>query len=77
MCPADRCSSRMPSSKTAHEVELKIYPGAHHCFDWAGIDTTFFGHRLKYDPEAASDAVVRVRKFLGKYLAKGAPEPVH
>ncbi len=67
-CPAGRCSSRMPSGKTAYEVVLKIYPQAYHCFDWAGIDRIFSGHRLKYDPEATADAVVQVREFLAKYL---------
>jgi dienelactone hydrolase len=67
-CPTDKCSSVMPSGKAAHEVILKIYPEAYHCFDWKGMDKVYKGHRLLYDPAAAADAIVKVQNFLEKYL---------
>lgn len=67
-CPASRCEFLMPSAKTAHEVKLKIYPQATHCFDWEGIDMSKDGHRLLYNPEAAKDAGEQVRNFLKKYF---------
>jgi dienelactone hydrolase len=52
-----------------HEVILKVYPGATHCFDWEGYSRRTVGGRLmEYDPAAATDANARVRDFLGKYL---------
>lgn len=52
-----------------HEVILKVYPGATHCFDWEGYTRRISGGRmLEYDPAAAADANVRVREFLGKHL---------
>jgi len=67
-CPARLCSSRMPAKKTEHEIILKIYPGAYHCFDWKGVDLEYMGHRLLYNPAASTDAQVRVREFLAKHL---------
>jgi len=67
-CPADRCSSVIPSRKASHEVILKIYPEAYHCFDWKGMDRVYKGHRLLYDPAAAADAIVQVQNFLEKHL---------
>ncbi len=67
-CPAYYCSAKMPSGKSDHEVSLKIYPEASHGFDFEGIDLTVEGHRLLYDPIAASDAIDRVKKFLAKHL---------
>ena len=67
-CPARLCSSKMPVEKTAHEIILKIYPGAYHCFDWEGVDLEFVGHRLLYHPSASVDAQVRVKEFLAKHL---------
>lgn len=66
--PADRCSSAIPKENTDHEVILKIYPGAHHCFDWPGKNVSAYGHRLKYSPKAAKDSIKQVKKFLDKYL---------
>lgn len=67
-CPARLCSSRMPAKKAEHEIILKIYPGAYHCFDWKGVDLEVRGHRLLYHPVASADAQVRVREFLAKHL---------
>ena len=67
-CPAQMCFLRMPSGKTTHEVTLKIYPQAYHCFDFEGIDTSKEGHRLLYNPEAANDAIEQVKQLLAKYV---------
>lgn len=67
-CPAYLCSAEMPSGESDHEVSLKIYPGVYHGFDFEGKDLTIEGHRLLYDPIAASDAIEQVKKFLSKYL---------
>ena len=67
-CPAGMCQMRMPSGTTTHEVTLKIYPQATHCFDFEGIDTSKEGNRLLYNPEAANDAIEQVKQFLAKYV---------
>lgn len=59
---------RMPLRKTRDDMIVKIYPGAYHCFDAEGVDMEYMGHRLRYCPEASSDAVFQVRTFLAKYL---------
>ncbi len=52
-----------------HDVILKVYPGAHHIFDIAGVDSLWRGHYvMRYHPEAAEDAMKRVRAFLAKHL---------
>ena len=68
-CPARNCSMSIPPGlKGEHEIILKIYPGVSHCFDCEGINENYLGHRLVYDPVAASDAIIQVRKFLAKHL---------
>ncbi len=66
--PAALCKERIPSGKTRHEVILKVYPGAYHCFDAEGVDTNYMGHRVQYDPAAAADAIAQVKTFLTKHL---------
>jgi len=58
----------MPSGKTTHEVSLKVYPQAHHGFDFEGLDADREGHRLLYNQAAANDAIEQVRKFFEKHL---------
>ncbi|MGV7224784.1 MAG: dienelactone hydrolase family protein [Nitrospinales bacterium] len=67
-CPADLCSKNMPPSETEHEAILKIYPGAYHDFDSEGVDEVYEGHMLRYDQEAAEDAINQVKSFLAKHL---------
>ncbi len=66
---AQNCADNVPEkTKTGHEVVLKVYTGAHHFFDVTGLNMTFYGHQLKYNRSAASDAEVQVKDFLAKYL---------
>jgi len=55
LCPAAFCKNTMPSSKTRHEVTLKVYPGERHGFDHT-------------KSEAAAAAIHQAKKFLDKYL---------
>ena len=66
--PVGRCTSMTLSGDPLPEYELVVYPGATHAFDWPAAPETYFGHHLRYDPEAAADAYKRVRDFLGKHL---------
>jgi dienelactone hydrolase len=69
--PADSCEAmkKFWSKKGAkNELILKIYPGAYHGFDAEGLDETYRGHRMKYDPNAASDAIMQVKDFFEKHL---------
>jgi hypothetical protein len=50
---------KIPSGKPAHEVILKLYPGAYQGFDLEGVDE--FGlqrYRWLYNPGAAPDAII-------------------
>jgi dienelactone hydrolase len=67
-CPSARCKTLVTSNNSQFEIALKIYENANHCFDWEGMDIVYQGHTLKYNPEAAKDAVSRVQNFLSKYL---------
>ena len=65
------CARYLAKLGPDHDVTLKIYPGAHHVFDIAGVDLLWRGHFvMRYDREAADDAVKRIRAFLGKHLGQ-------
>jgi dienelactone hydrolase len=66
--PAKRCKLPLSPDHDAFEVKLKIYKGAYHCFDMKGVDKTYNGHRLLYNPEAAEDSIIQVKNFLAKHL---------
>ena len=66
--PPAGCAAQLAMNKRVSKVTLKIYRGAYHGFDWPGLDFSLRGHRLLYDPAAAADADVRVRKFLNTYM---------
>ena len=61
--PAARCRG-MRVKPTSRDYELVIYPDATHSFDINGIDTLYYGHRLKHHPAAARDSVKRVLSFI-------------
>jgi hypothetical protein len=60
---------KMPSGKPAHEVILKLYPGAYQGFDLEGVDEfRLQRYRWLYNPGAAADAIIQVREFLSKHM---------
>ena len=66
--PADQCKNLKLEPETNNEVNLKVYPNAHHGFDLEGVDIEVEGHQIKYDPAATKDAIVQVKNFLAKHL---------
>ena len=66
--PASRCKEAHSKVKGDYEVDLKIYPEAYHWFDLDGIDQQLLGHTLRYNANAANDAVMKVQQFLGQVL---------
>jgi len=53
-------------------VKFIVYPGAYHSFDGpaVGDGREMFGHKLKYDPQAAKDANAELREFLRQQLTR-------
>lgn len=66
--PASRCKETLSKVKSDYTVDLKIYPEAYHWFDLEGIDQQMLGHTLRYNSDAASDAIMKVQQFLGQNL---------
>ena len=66
--PASRCEETLSKAKSDYEIDLKIYPEAYHWFDLEGIDQQMLGHTLRYNADAASDAIMKVQQFLGQNL---------
>jgi dienelactone hydrolase len=70
--PASRCVEMVPKEQATSDVTLKIYPSAYHGFDSFGANTNVRGssgmHHLQYQPEAATDSLIRVQAFFEKYL---------
>ena len=67
-CPSVLCEILLPTKDLQHELTLKIYKNAYHCFDLEGIVTAYAVHRLEYNPEAAKDAIKQVKSFFKRYL---------
>ena len=70
-CPAELCQNMKKAwmaGDTQHEVILKVYPGAYHCFDYEGMNKIFMGRRIQYDKVAAADAIIQVKNFLAKHM---------
>ena len=66
--PVEYCERFMMMGGAGRDVVLKIYPGAHHVFDLKGTDFRYRGYIGRYDAEAASDAIERIRVFLARHL---------
>jgi dienelactone hydrolase len=51
-------------------VKFEVYPEAYHSFDDPGlrVATRYFGHWVKYDPDAAAHATIAMRDFLAAQL---------
>ena len=56
--------------KDSAPVDLTIYPGAYHAFNFATLKTgrSYLGHWLEYSDAAAKDAEVKLRAFLAANL---------
>jgi dienelactone hydrolase len=67
---ADLCRQKLPPpGKGSGEVILKIYPGAYHSFDRAGLRAGhYFGHYLAHDAQAEADASQQLHDFLTRHL---------
>jgi len=50
------------------DITLKVYSGATHAFDLDRPERTYLGHVMRYDAEAADDAIERTKQFLVTHL---------
>ena len=67
--PADNCRKLQAAGFTNPGlVDAVYYPNAYHSFDSNAPDRSVAGHRLIFDPSAASDAEARTKAFFAKYL---------
>jgi len=71
--PAQNCKQWMNlrNGKGA-PVKLVVYPGAYHAFDFPELtnEISVFGHRMKYDGQAAQNSLEEMHKFLMLHLSK-------
>ncbi len=67
ICVAENCKKALTGKEPPHQIVLKEYEDAYHCFDWE-IDRMWNGNKLLYNPEAASDATSLTQEFLGRLL---------
>jgi dienelactone hydrolase len=71
--PAKSCEQWLAQrNEGGAPVKLVVYPGAYHNFDVPGAadGMRFFGHWLKYDPEAARKSTTKMHDFLAAQLSK-------
>ena len=66
--PAHLCTVYKNKLAKNKDFILKIYPDAHHGFDWEGVDVKSNGHVIREDPDAFTDSQKMVKMFLSKYL---------
>lgn len=71
LSPAASCTDLGTRGGAYHALDVVVYPGATHAFDWRGLDVLYFGQRIRFDPRASADAVIRVRAFLRFHLRQG------
>ena len=65
---AYRCEKMQLVGESMFNITLKVYPGATHAFDLDRPERTYLGHVMRYDSEAAEDAIKRTRQFLTTHL---------
>ena len=68
--PAIQCEEYLAGMESPHQLELKVFPGAHHLFDYPDIDTIELGKIIRSDPVAAVEADKLVEQFFNQYLQK-------
>jgi dienelactone hydrolase len=68
--PAEKCLDIANTKGAASDVTLKIYPGTYMHFDFEEGEKIWHveDRQVKYNPEAATDAIARVKNFLSKNL---------
>ena len=74
--PAERCERYTSALEPPHNTILKVFPDAHHAFDLEGIDKRVKlwvngqvkDRTVRYDPQAAEQAIQMVDEFLKKWL---------
>lgn len=57
--------------RTAANITLKVYPGAHHGFDQRLPPRQMYGHTIGGHPVAAAQAEGEVKRFLARHLRNG------
>ena len=70
--PAARCRKQVAALGPGSPARLEVYPGAHHGFDFEGLDEEQDGHVIRHHPEAAKDAIDTARAFLAGHLTQRA-----
>ena len=65
---SSRCEANLATIPETNELTLKVYDDVHHVFDIEALDQRFLGLLSRYDPEAAADAISRIKVFLAKHL---------
>jgi dienelactone hydrolase len=71
--PAAACREMVERPRTeGARVDLHVYPGAHHGFNFRELETArrVLGHRLEYNGPAATDAWEKVLAFLAANLGR-------
>lgn len=66
--PADHCVHYYEKLQLPHSIKLKVFPDAHHLFDYPDIDTKELGYTLKSDNAAAAEAIQMTHDFLNEKL---------
>jgi dienelactone hydrolase len=66
--PAQQCVQYLHRMEQPHELVLKVFTDAYHLFDHPEIDLKELGHTLRSDPEAAAQAILITKEFLGDHL---------
>jgi dienelactone hydrolase len=66
--PAGPCHYLDELPRGTYDVKFIFYPNSYHCFDVPRKTKYYMGHRLEYNKNAAENAKIQVKEFLGKYL---------
>lgn len=74
LSPAGTCQSMGTRGTEIHPLDVMVYPGATHAFDWEGLDMIYYGRRIRYDRASAEDAVIRVKAFFEAHLENAGKE---
>lgn len=65
---AEQCELRLSAVSAGKRPIHKIYDGAHHAFDVDVPEQKRAGRIERYDPQAAEDAISRIKAFLSEHL---------